>query len=220
MSRVPFTVQPFLAKANHNYPLTQEQKEEVIDRATAAYEKFLEALGFDWKNDVNSDNTPHRVAKAWVNDIISGCYDQPPKITAFTNEDGYEGIVCQNNIPVVSLCSHHNLQFTGTAHVSYIPSKEGKVVGLSKLNRIVDFFSRRPQLQEALTEQIHSFINDKCELNQGVAVMIECNHTCCSNRGIKHNSTMRTAKMSGAFLDNQDNARDEFYRFVEFSKKS
>lgn len=219
-SRTAFTVQePFLLKANHNYTLTPEEKEAIINNATAAYEKFLEALGFDWKNDVNSANTPRRVAKAWVNDIISGCYAPPPNITAFDNEDQYDGVVCQNNIPVVSLCSHHNLQFTGHAHVAYIPSKDGKVIGLSKLNRIVDFFARRPQLQEALCMQILDFIDKTCEKNLGVAVMIECNHTCCSNRGIKHNSTMRTAKMTGAFLDNNDNSRAEFYKFVEFAKK-
>ena len=211
---------PFLPKASSNTPLTEEQKDVVIKNATAAYEKFLEALGFDWKNDVNSDNTPHRVAKAWVNDIISGCYSTPPKITAFDNEDGYDGVVCQNNIPVVYLCSHHNLQFTGLAHVAYIPHKTGKVVGLSKLNRIVEWFARRPQLQEGLTQSVHAFVDKVCEKNNGVAVLIECDHTCCSNRGIRHNSTMRTARMSGAFLDNGDNSRAEFYKFVEFAKKS
>jgi GTP cyclohydrolase I len=107
----------------------------------------------------------------------------------------------------------------GQAHVAYIPSKDGKVIGLSKLNRIVDWFSRRPQVQENLTMQIHTYIDKICEKNKGVAVMIEANHTCCSNRGIKHDSTMRTARMSGAFLDEKDNSRSEFYKFVEFSKK-
>jgi GTP cyclohydrolase I len=106
----------------------------------------------------------------------------------------------------------------GYAHVAYLPSKDGKVIGLSKLNRIVDWFARRPQVQENLIMQIHNYIDQICEKNKGVAVMIEANHTCCSNRGIKHDSTMRTARMSGAFLDEDDNSRSEFYKFVEFAK--
>lgn len=206
-----------LPYANHNNPHTHDEKELLIERAAKAYEAYLDALGFDWRNDPNSSNTPHRVAKAFVTDLAMGCYSEPPKVTAFDNVDKYDGIVCQNNIKVVSLCSHHHAPFTGVAHVAYIPSKDGKVIGLSKLNRIVDWFSRRPQVQENLTMQIHEYINKVCEKNNGVAVLIEANHTCCSNRGIKHDSTMRTARMSGAFLDNDDNSRAEFYKFVEFS---
>ena len=116
------------------------------------------------------------------------------------------------------LFDNHHAAFTGVAHVAYIPSKHGKVIGLSKLNRIVDWFSRRPQVQENLTMQIHQYIDQVCLKNNGVAVMIEAKHTCCSNRGIKHDSTMRTARMSGAFLDNNDNSRSEFYKFIEFAQ--
>jgi len=204
--------------ANHNHPRTEQEKNEIIDHAAKAYEAYLDALCIDWRNDPNSSNTPHRVAKAFVEDLASGCYSMPPKVTAFANVDQYDGIVCQNNIKVTSLCSHHHAAFTGVAHVAYIPSRDGKVIGLSKLNRIVDWFSRRPQVQENLTMQIHQHIDEACELNNGVAVMIEANHTCCSNRGIKHDSTMRTARMSGAFLDNNDNSRSEFYKFIEFAQ--
>jgi GTP cyclohydrolase I len=207
-----------LTRANGNLPLDESDKKAVIEKAAAAYAQFLDALQFDWKSDTNSADTPRRVAKAFVNDLISGCYSEPPNITAFDNEDGYDGMVCQNNIKVTSLCSHHHAAFTGVAHVAYIPSPEGKVIGLSKLNRIVDWFSRRPQIQEGLTSQIHDYVNSICEGNKGVAVLIECKHTCCSNRGIKHDSTMRTAKMSGAYMDNGNNARAEFYKFVEFSQ--
>lgn len=209
-----------LSRANGNVPLSEKERNNLITKATKAYEKFLEALGFDWKADPNSNNTPNRVAKAWVNDLISGCYSSNPNVTAFDNVDGYDGMVCQNNIKVTSMCSHHNQAFTGYAHVAYIPSKTGKVIGLSKLNRIVDWFARRPQLQESLTSQVHSYVDEVCEDNKGVAVMIECKHTCCSNRGIKHDSTMRTARMTGAFLDNDDNSRTEFYKFVEFAQNN
>jgi len=209
-----------LSYANHNNPHTPEETTDLIERAAIAYEAYLDALGFDWRNDPNSSNTPLRVAKAFVTDLAMGCYTEPPKVTAFDNVDKYDGIVCQNNIKVVSLCSHHHASFTGVAHVAYIPSAKGKVIGLSKLNRIVDWFARRPQVQENLTAQIHEYVNKVCERNNGVAVLIEANHSCCSNRGIKHDSTMRTARMSGAFLDNNDNSRAEFYKFVEFSKKN
>jgi len=207
-----------LAFANHNHPHTQEEREQIIEKASKAYEAYMDALGYDWRNDPNSANTPHRVAKAFVEDLAMGCYAPPPKVTAFDNVDGYDGMVCQNSIKIVSLCSHHHAPFMGQAHVAYIPAKDGKVIGLSKLNRIVDWFARRPQIQEGLTKQIHEYIDKTCMRNKGVAVMIEAAHTCCSNRGIKHDSTMRTARMSGAFLDDKDNSRAEFYKFVEFSK--
>jgi GTP cyclohydrolase I len=208
-----------LLYANHNNPQTVQETQELIEKGAKAYEAYLDALGFDWRNDPNSSDTPHRVAKAFVTDLAMGCYTPPPKVTAFDNVDKYDGMVCQNNIKVVSMCSHHHAPFMGVAHVAYIPAKDGKVIGLSKLNRIVDWFARRPQVQENLTMQIHQYIDQVCIKNKGVAVLIEANHTCCSNRGIKHDSTMRTARMSGAFLDEKDNSRSEFYKFVEFSKK-
>lgn len=207
-----------LAFANHNHPHSEEERKQIIDKAAEAYEAYMDALGYDWRNDPNSSNTPHRVAKAFVEDFAWGCYSEPPKVTAFDNVDKYDGIVAQTNIKVTSLCSHHHAPFTGFAHVAYIPARDGKVIGLSKLNRIVDWFSRRPQVQENLTMQIHAYIDDVCKKNKGVAVMIEAGHTCCSNRGIRHDSTMRTARMSGTFLDDKDNSRNEFYKFVEFAQ--
>lgn len=197
-----------LKYANGNLPQTEVEKEKMIDKAALAYEGFMDALKIDWRNDPNSSDTPRRVAKAYVNDLIKGCYVSEPKITAFDNVDQYDGMVSQLNIELKSMCSHHHLAFTGKAHVAYIPGN--KVIGLSKLNRIVDFYARRPQVQENLTMQIHRHIDRVCEGNKGVAVIIEANHTCCSHRGIGHDSTMKTAKMSGAFLDNNDTAKAEF----------
>lgn len=205
---------PLLKAANDNLPLTEAERRRMITKAAKAYEKFLDALRIDWRNDPNSSDTPMRVAKAHVLELARGCYDEKPKVTAFDNVDKYDGMVCQNNIDVYSMCSHHHLPFVGHAHVAYIPSTDGKVIGLSKLNRIVDFFARRPQVQENLTMQIHRAVDEICEGNKGVAVMIEAKHQCCSNRGIGHDSTMRTARMSGAFHDNDDNSRSEFYQFV------
>ena len=203
-----------LQYANQNRPRSPEEKENIINNAAKAYEGYMEALGFDWRNDPNRSNTPRRVAKAFVNDLAEGCYTEPPKITAFDNIDNYDGIVFQGNIKVHSFCSHHHLPFIGVAHVAYIPGKDGKVIGLSKLNRIVEWFARRPQVQENLTMQIHTHIDKVCDENKGVAVLVEANHMCACIRGVKHDSTMKTARMSGAFLDKTDLTRQEFYNFV------
>jgi GTP cyclohydrolase I len=203
-----------LKYANWSIPRSDDEKKAMIEKAALHYGEYMTALGIDWRNDPNSSDTPNRVAKAFVNDLAQGCYTDAPKITAFDNLDGYDGIVFQGNIDVKSFCSHHHLPFVGNAHVAYIPSKDGKVIGLSKLNRIVEYFARRPQVQENLTMQIHDYINSVCEGNAGVAVMVEANHMCACVRGVRHDSTMMTSKMSGAFLAD-GNARSEFYKFVE-----
>tara|TARA_A100001515_G_scaffold62672_1_gene49473 strand:- start:461 stop:1108 length:648 start_codon:yes stop_codon:yes gene_type:complete len=202
-----------LPTANGNMPLTEEEKLKVIEDAATAYEKYLDALRIDWRNDPNSSNTPKRVAKAFVNDLAAGCYNDLPNVTAFPS-DGYDGMVFQGGIPVKSFCSHHHLPFTGRAHVAYIPSKEGKVIGLSKLNRIVEHYGRRPQIQEGLTMQIHKAIDEICEGNKGVAVMISATHTCACLRGIKHDGCeMKTSRLSEDFLGDVA-TRGEFYQFV------
>ena len=202
-----------LKYANGNKPLKEQEMENMIEEAAKHYGRYMTALGFDWKNDPNSEDTPIRVAKAFVNDLAEGVYSDPPKITAFDNIDGYDGIVFQGNIKLHSLCSHHHLPFIGNAHVAYLPSVDGKVIGLSKLNRIVEFYARRPQVQENLTMQIHEHIHKECTQNIGVAVMIEANHMCACVRGVKHDSIMKTAKLSGKFKDT-DRAREEFYNFI------
>ena len=191
-----------------------------INAAEKAYGEFLTALGFNWQSNPHMKDTPHRVSKAWVHDLARGCFENKPKITAFENDGQYDGMVCQTNIPVISMCAHHNLPFMGYAHVAYIPAPAGKVIGLSKLNRIVDHISRRPSVQETLNMDIHKFIDEVCEGNKGVAVMVEANHTCCSLRGIKQSSSMRTARMSGAFHESGDGSRNEFYKFVEFAQNN
>ena len=203
-----------LKYANASIPRTEEEKQKMIAAAAQHYGEYMTALGIDWKNDPNSSDTPMRVAKAFVNDLAQGCYMAPPKITAFDNLDKYDGMVFQGNIDVKSFCSHHHLPFIGKAHVAYIPSEDGKVIGLSKLNRIVEYFARRPQVQENLTMQIHDYITSTCTGNKGVAVMVEAGHLCACVRGVRHDSTMMTSKMSGAFIQD-GTTRNEFYRFVD-----
>ena len=209
-----------LEKANGNLPRTEAEKEQMINQAAEYYGKFLNALGFDWTKDPHSANTPKRVAKAWVHDLIKGSLSAEPEVTAFPNDEGYTGLICQTRIPVMSMCAHHNLTFSGVAHVAYIPGKEKNdlVIGLSKLNRIVDFYSRRPNIQESLTKQIHDHIDRLCVGNRGVAVVIESQHNCVRCRGIKQESIMKTSQMSGYFWTNEVGTRQEFFNLIDQSR--
>lgn len=191
----------------------EKTKESIIEEAAGHYYHFMKALGLDPDGNDHEKDTPLRVAKSFVNDLFKGMYEDTPKITAFENTNGYDGMVFQGNITLNSICQHHHLPFLGKAHVAYIPSADGLVIGLSKLNRIVDHFARKPQVQENLTMAIHDFINDTCTGNKGVAVLIESRHLCACVRGIKHDSTMMTSKLSGGFLD-EDKVREEFYNFI------
>jgi GTP cyclohydrolase I len=200
-----------LKKSNGNISRSPEQIENMIDEASVHYGNFLKAVGFDFTADKQTENTPRRVAKAWLKDLIIGSVSDEPNITTFPNDENYTGLVIQSGIPITSMCAHHNLAFTGFATVAYIPGE--KVIGLSKLNRIVEWFSRRPQMQESLTQQVHDYISDKMECGS-VAVSVACKHTCCSHRGIKHPSTMTTNKFSGVFMEPSNMIRDEFLHAI------
>ena len=201
-----------LEKSNGNLPRTQKEVEKMIEEVAKHYGKFLNAVGFDYGADRQTIDTPRRVAKAWLKDLIIGSVTDEPNITVFPNDEGYDGLVIQLGIPITSMCAHHNLAFTGYATVAYLPGEQ--VVGLSKLNRIVEWFSRRPQMQESLTQQIHDYIANKLNC-KSVAVSIACKHTCCSHRGIKHPSVMTTNKFSGAFMEKDNLIREEFLHAIE-----
>jgi GTP cyclohydrolase I len=193
------------------FPLSTEAKLIMIEEAAEAYGQFLTALGCDWKNDPNSSDTPRRVAKAYVNDLWRGRYTSMSEITSFPS-DGYDGIVIERNIPLTSMCSHHHQTIGGVVHIGYIAGEHGQVIGLSKLNRIVELFGRRGAIQEQLTSAIHNAVNKITEGNLGVIVTIVGTHNCVSCRGVKHQgAAMVTTKASGAFRDDTNNARKEFF---------
>ena len=195
--------------------LTDDEKWFIVGEAELAYGKFLDALGVDWRNDPNSMETPRRVAKAYVFDLWKGRYELPTDITSFPS-DGYEGIVLERDIPIVSMCSHHHQAILGKAHVAYIPGKEGKVVGLSKLNRIVEHFARRGAIQEQLTVAIHNAVNTVCEDNVGVMVLVHSFHNCVSCRGVKHfGASMVTSEVSGVFADHSRTAKAEVLEMLK-----
>ena len=193
------------------FPLNDKQKNKMINQAEKAYGKFLDALKCGWRNDPNSSDTPRRVAKAYVNDLWAGRYTAMSPITSFPS-DGYDGIVIERNIPLTSMCSHHHQTIKGVVHIGYVAGENGQVVGLSKLNRIVELFGRRGAIQEQLTAAIHQAVDKICKDNKGVITTIVATHNCVSCRGVKHEgASMVTTKASGVFRDNENLARKEFF---------
>jgi len=193
------------------FPLTDREKDKMIEEATEAFGQFLDALKCDWRNDPNSMETPRRVAKAYVNDLWKGRYNNFTEITSFPS-DGYDGIIIERNIQLTSMCSHHHQTIRGVVHIGYVAGNEGRVIGLSKLNRIVEHFGRRGAIQEQLTSAIHQAVDKVCEHNKGVIVTIVATHNCVSCRGINHQgAAMVTTKASGVFMDNNNLVRKEFF---------
>jgi GTP cyclohydrolase I len=193
------------------FPFTDREKESMIEEAAEAFGQFLDALKCDWRNDPNSMETPRRVAKAYVNDLWKGRYNNFTEITSFPS-DGYDGIIIERNIQLTSMCSHHHQTIRGVVHIGYVAGTDGQVIGLSKLNRIVEHFGRRGAIQEQLTSAIHQAVNKVCEGNKGVIITVVATHNCVSCRGINHQgAAMVTTKASGVFMDNENQARKEFF---------
>jgi len=192
-------------------PLTDDEKKTMIEEAAMHFGNFLTALKCDWQNDPNSADTPRRVAKAYVKDLWAGRYEGFTDITSFPS-DGYDGVIIERNIPLTSMCSHHHQTISGVVHIGYVAGKDGRVIGLSKLNRIVEHFGRRGAIQEQLTAAIHQAVNKVCEGNLGVVVTVVASHNCVSCRGVKHQgAAMITTKASGVFMENDNLARKEFF---------
>lgn len=203
-----------LKQGNGNLPRTEEEKKQMIEQGTLHYGRFLTALGYDWENDPNCKDTPRRYAKSLVEDMLAGSMNEKPKVTAFPS-DGYDGIILQKDIRITSLCIHHSREIVGTCAIAYIPGKNGKVIGLSKLNKIANHYALRFQIQEAMTQQIHEHINEVCEGNRGVAVIISAAHGCIRCRQLRDNSTMVTSKLSGYFFDNTVGTRIELFNLLK-----
>ena len=169
------------------------------------FRTIIELLGLDLA-DPNLVETPERVPKLYL-ELVAGLSEgAEPRVTFFPNEEGYTSMVMEKDIPFYSLCSHHFVPFYGHAHVAYIPNES--IVGLSKMARIVEFYARRPQLQERLTEQIASFMAEKLD-PQGVMVVIEARHLCVEMRGVKKPGALTvTSAIRGIF--NTKPVREEF----------
>jgi GTP cyclohydrolase IA len=184
--------------------LSSDQK---IQKITTHFAEIMKVLGLDLKDDSLSD-TPRRIAKMYVNEIFGGLdVENFPKMTVIDNKMDYDQMVCIQDIEVISTCEHHFQPIDGFATIAYIPNK--KVIGLSKINRIVEFFSRRPQVQERLTKQIADCLQYILGTND-VAVHINAKHYCVIARGIQDtHSTTTTSDLRGHFKTRSE-TRSEF----------
>lgn len=188
-----------------------EAKKTVRLEIEASFRHIMQSLGLDLTDD-SLEETPKRVAKMFMYETFWGLdWNNFPKVTVVSNKMNYDEMVIERDISVSSTCEHHFLPILGKAHIAYIPNE--KVPGLSKLNRIVEFFSRRPQIQERLTAQIHATL---CHILQteDVAVIIEAEHMCVKTRGVEDPcSDTVTSKISGVFKKNPK-AKEEMLLFV------
>jgi len=188
--------------------------EEKIAQIEDKFRDIMNIMGLDLTDD-SLQGTPHRVAKMYIKEIFSGLNPaNKPAVKLFENKYQYKEMLVERNITFYSNCEHHFVPIIGKAHVAYISN--GKVIGLSKLNRIVQFFAKRPQVQERLTIQIAEELKRVME-TEDVAVLIDAVHLCVSSRGVQDfNSATVTSSYSGAF--NNEATRNEFLKYVNLDK--
>lgn len=210
-----FELTPINENNNHtlkiddsHFKLTDEEK---ISEIEYHFKKIMEALGLDLSDD-SLVKTPNRVAKMYVNETFSGLNPaNKPEISLFENKYNYNNMLLEKNITLYSNCEHHFVPIIGKVHIAYFP--DSKVIGLSKLNRIVQYYAKRPQVQERLTNQIADALKEILGHND-VAVMIEADHLCVSSRGIHDtNSKTTTFVYSGKF--EEQSIKDEFLSQVK-----
>ena len=180
---------------------------EKIEKLETLFTLALQTMGLDLSDDSLAE-TPKRIAKMYVNEIFWGLrYDAFPKCTAVDNKMRYDEMIVERNINVQSNCEHHFVVIDGTATVAYIPNK--KVLGLSKINRVVEYFSKRPQIQERLTEQIY-FALQYILKTDDIAVAVNAQHFCVKSRGVEDvGSSTITSKLGGVFKE-ESTTRAEF----------
>lgn len=202
-----------LFDANGNMPLNKEERQEMVDKLEKKIIEMMDILRIN-RNDPNSSQTPKRVAKMYVNELMIGRYTAPPKLTIFPNRKSVNELIISKGIPVMSMCSHHWQTISGVCAISYIPNQ--KVIGLSKLTRITEWFARRGQIQEELGEQIADYLENLLE-PKALGVVIKSKHYCMIARGVRGDddkSVMVTSVMRGYLLKNI-NLRQEFLRLIE-----
>jgi len=189
------------------FEISDEEKISIIEKNVF---NILDTLGMDLTDD-SIKGTPKRVAKAWVNELFGGLKpEKMPKTSTFDNKYSYKEMLVEKNITVYSTCEHHLLPIIGKAHVAYF--SKGTVIGLSKMNRIVDYFAKRPQVQERLTMQVVKALQ-KALGTDDVACVIDAKHLCVNSRGIRDvDCSTVTAEFGGKFKDK--NVKREFLDYI------
>lgn len=174
-----------------------------LARATIAAKAFLQSLGVPCDTESTS-KSPFRMAKAYAEMFTA----RPFEMTTFPNDENYDELVVVRSIPVHSVCEHHFLPFTGVAHVAYIPGE--RILGLSKMARVVEMFARRPQVQERLTQQVADWLDAHLS-PRGVGVVIEAEHSCMTLRGVQVSGTTTSTSALKGLLRNSPQSRAEFF---------
>jgi GTP cyclohydrolase I len=199
----------FWAGDNISQYMNESDKELLVLELTEKFEEVIDCLLIDRHNDPNSQDTPRRLAKMYVNELMSGRYDPMPNATAFPNhlEEGYEGMLVVRS-ELKSMCSHHHQPVAGVAYIGIIAAD--KLIGLSKYTRIAQWCARRGTLQEELNNVIANEIQ-KATGSTNVGVYIQATHGCCENRGIMaHSSLTQTTVLRGSFKDDASTKKEFF----------
>ncbi|MBZ6077184.1 GTP cyclohydrolase I [Microvirga puerhi] len=175
---------PRLCNEALEQPLDEAERTAMITAAAQKLEELFDILRIDHQNDHNTRETPMRVAKMFVEEILEGRFTAPPRITEFDNVQAYDQLIVTGPIEVRSMCAHHLMPIYGHAYIGILPASDGKIIGLSKYDRIVEHFTARLQIQEEMVKQIGQYILDMTR-PRGLAVRISAVHMCKTQRGVK-----------------------------------
>ncbi|MBM6579559.1 GTP cyclohydrolase I [Microvirga sp. BT689] len=165
-------------------PLTETEREAMSVAVARKLEELFDILRIDHLNDHNTRETPQRVARMFVEELLEGRYTAPPRITEFDNAQAYDQLIVTGPIELRSMCAHHLMPIYGVAYIGILPPADGKIIGLSKYDRIVNYFASRLQIQEELVKQIGQYIMDMTQ-PCGLAVRISAVHMCKTQRGVR-----------------------------------
>lgn len=200
-----------LFDANGTSTISPEEREQMIERLEKKFSEVFEILRID-RNDPNSTDTPFRLANMWVNELFKGRYTDAPRLTVFPNRTSVDELVISRGIRVMSVCSHHWQPIIGDCAIGYVP--KDKVIGLSKLTRVVEWFARRGQIQEELGEQIADYLTEVLD-PIALGVVIKSKHYCMIARGVEagEQAEMITSVMRGELATNQT-LRNEFLKLI------
>ena len=165
-------------------PMAEAERELMIAAAAQKVEELFDVLRIDHRNDHNTRETPQRVAKMFVEEILQGRYTAPPRITEFDNAQAYDQLIVTGPLEIRSMCAHHLMPIYGHAVIGILPAADGRIIGLSKYDRIVEYFASRLQIQEELVKQIGQYIMDATK-PRGLAVRVSAVHMCKTQRGVR-----------------------------------
>lgn len=178
-------------------PLDDAARSRMTALAAVKIAELFDVLMIDHRNDHNMHGTPERVARMYIEELFLGRYTAPPRITEFENAQGHEDLIVTGPIDLRSLCAHHLMPIVGHATIGIVPSREGRIIGLSKYDRIVSHFAARPQIQEELVNQIGQYIQETTQPN-GLAVRISAAHLCKTHRGVR--ASLQSRMISSAYF--------------------